>query len=324
MQGGFCLERHLHAHQKAWSINPFALTESSLDVCRTGWGMTGLDRLLRAALTAAQLSNPLAAQPAAEPQHSKAASHNSPSVSPPDLLLSTVTTLAHMLETQASFDSSQSKFQRGRQQSNSADAARQLGVILSLVVFVGSLSCSSGSGSSSAAQAVSADSDAQTHEDGSGAERRQVSQDEAVPETDGAESPRLQQGINLDDSSQDRQRAVQLDGGGQPQQAHTVAECLRACQEACLQVQCCPMRVPFVCIFPPKHDQLHYSMWTALVPKDMLMPLLLLKPLGHDVVTHACPALIPLALPVRLWTHIHGCISALHNALLLHYFCTSG
>ncbi|KAL0055345.1 hypothetical protein WJX82_010851 [Trebouxia sp. C0006] len=216
-----------------------ALMLGALPVMQTvssGWGMTGLDRLLRAALTAAQLSNPLAAQPAAEPQHSKAASHNSPSVSPPDLLLSTVTTLAHMLETQASFDSSQSKFQRGRQQSNSADAARQLGVILSLVVFVGSLSCSSGSGSSSAAQAVSADSDAQTHEDGSGAERRQVSQDEAVPETDGAESPRLQQGINLDDSSQDRQRAVQLDGGGQPQQAHTVAECLRACQEACLQV----------------------------------------------------------------------------------------
>ena len=200
--------------------------------------MTGLDSLLRAALTAAQLSNPVADQPAAEPQHSKAASHNSPSFSPPDLLLSTVTTLAHMLETQASFDSSQSNFQRGRQQGKSADAARQLGVMLSLVVFVGSLSCSSGSGSSSAAQALSADSDAQMHEDGSGAERRQASQDEAVSETDGAESPRLQQGINLGVSSQDRQKAVQLAGGGQPQQAQPMAEPQRACQEACLQVQC--------------------------------------------------------------------------------------
>ena len=199
--------------------------------------MTGLDSLLRAALTAAQLIHPPADQPAAEPQHSKAASRISPSVSPPDLLWSTVNTLAHMLETQASSDSSQSRSQRGRQPS--ADAARQLGVILSLVVFVGSLSCSSGSGSSStAAQAVSADNDAQVHEDGSGAESRQASLDEAEPETDGAESPRLQQGMSLDVSTQDRQRAVQLDGGGQPQQAQPVAESRQACQEACLQVQC--------------------------------------------------------------------------------------
>ncbi len=212
--------------------------------------MTGLDSLLRAALTVAQLSSPLADQSAAEPQHNKAASRTSPSVSHADLLLSTVTTLAHMLESQASFDSSQSNFQRGRQHSNSADAARHLGFILSLVVFVGSVSCSSGSGNSSAAQAVSADSDAQMHEDGSGAERRQASQDEAVPETDGAESPHLQQGINLDISTQDRQPAVQLDGGGQPQQAQPMAESQQDCQEACLQVQCltqlnCPLYALF-------------------------------------------------------------------------------
>ena len=201
--------------------------------------MTALDSLLRAALTAAQLIHPPADQPEAEPQHSKAAWRNSPSVSPPDLLWSTVTTLAHMLETQASFDSSQSKPQRGRQQGKSADAARQLGVILSLVVFVGSLSCLSGSGSSStAAQAVSANNDAQVHEDGSGAESRQASLDEAEPETDGAESPHLQQGMSLDVSTQDRQRAVQLEGGGQPQQAQPVADSQQACQEACLQVQC--------------------------------------------------------------------------------------
>ena len=200
--------------------------------------MTGLDSLLRAALTAAQLIHPPANQPAAEAQHSKAASRNTPPVSPPDLLLSTVTTLAHMLETRASFDSSQSKSERGRQQGKSADAARHLGVILSLVVFVGGLSCSSVNAHSSAAQAVSADNDAQVHEDGLGAQRRQASQDEAVPETDGAESARLQQGMSLEVSTQDRQTAVQLDGGGHPQQAQPVAESQRACQEACLQVQC--------------------------------------------------------------------------------------
>ncbi len=219
--------------------------------------MTGLDSLLRAALTAAQLSNPLADQPAAEPQHSKATSRNSPSASPPDLLWSTVTTLAHMLETQASFDSSQSNFQRGKQQGKSADAARHLGVILSLVVFVGSLSCSSGS---SAAQALSADSDAQMHEDGSAAERGQASQDEAVPETGEAESLHLQQDISLGVSTQDRQTVVQLDGGAQPQQAQPVAESQRACQEACLQVQCFSNASALCMHFFFQHDQLAYSM----------------------------------------------------------------
>ena len=161
-----------------------------------------------------------------------------------------------MLETQASFDSSHSKPQRGKQQGKLADAARQLGVILPLVVFVGSLSCSSGSGSSSAAQAAPADSDAQKHEDGSGAQRGQASQEEAVPETDRAESLSLQQGISLNISSQNRQTAVQLDGGGQPQQAQPIAGTQQACQEACLQVQClsqcnCPVNVLLV-----QHGQL--------------------------------------------------------------------
>ncbi len=218
--------------------------------------MTGLDSLLRAALTAAQLINVPADEPAAEPQHSDAASRNSPSVSSPDLRLSTVTTLAHMLETQASFDNNQSKFQKGKQ---SADAARQLGLILSLVVFVGSLSCSSVNASSSAGRAVSADNDAQMHEDGSGAERRQASQNEAVPVTDGAESPRSQQGISLDVSTQDRQTAVQLDGGAQPQQAQPVAESQLACQEACLQVQCFSNAIA-LCMHFFQHDQFAYSM----------------------------------------------------------------
>ncbi|KAA6419843.1 MAG: hypothetical protein FRX49_10206, partial [Trebouxia sp. A1-2] len=216
-----------------------SLMLAALPVMQTvpaGWSMAGLDSLLRAALTAAQLINPLAAQAAGEPQHSKAASCNSPSVSPPDLLWSTVTTLAHMLESRASFDSSQSIFQRGKQLGKSADAARQLGVLLSLMVFAGSLACSSGSGSSTAAQAMLADNDAQVHEDGSGAERKKASHHEAVPETNGAESPHLQQGVSLNDSTQDRQTALQLYGGAQPQQAQPVAESQQGCQEVCLQV----------------------------------------------------------------------------------------
>ena len=221
--------------------------------------MAGLDSLLRAALTAAQLINPLAAQAAGEPQHSKAASCNSPSVSPPDLLWSTVTTLAHMLESRASFDSSQSIFQRGKQLGKSADAARQLGVLLSLMVFAGSLACSSGSGSSTAAQAMLADNDAQVHEDGSGAERKKASHHEAVPETNGAESPHLQQGVSLNDSTQDRQTALQLYGGAQPQQAQPVAESQQGCQEVCLQVQCFSnASALFMCYF--YHDQFADSM----------------------------------------------------------------
>lgn len=193
--------------------------------------MTGLESLLHAALTA-QASSP-APQHTTGPQHGQEAASDPPFVFLPDLLLPTATVLAHMLETH--FDSQHDTGQKvgggsPHPQGKSADSPQQLSIILSLLVFIGGISCpdktSHNTKASSAAQA-----DAQSLGDSPNAGDRQRAAEQGAAEQEAAES-------NDADSSQigSEDAEEQLTEIAEPQPVLPAAVSQQACQELCLQV----------------------------------------------------------------------------------------
>ena len=192
--------------------------------------MTGLESLLHAALTA-QASSP-APQHTTGPQHGQEAASDPPFVPLSDLLLPTATVLAHMLETH--FDSQQDTGQKvgGRSphpQGKSADSPQQLSIILSLVVFIGGISCpDKTSHNTKASSAAPADAqslgDSPTAGDRRAAEQGAAEQ-EAVEFNDADSSQ-----IDSEDAEQ------QLTEVAEPQPVLPAAVSQQACQELCLQV----------------------------------------------------------------------------------------
>ena len=230
----------------SWKVDCYLLSAVFPTTKRlpTGWSMSGLDSLLRTALTV-QSTSMTSSQTADNSESPKKSGEedlsDSPSVSPPDLLMPTAITLAHMLETHfwMSVDSQQGTQQWGRQPGRSADA-RQLGVLLSLVVFIGGLACSAGKDPSDThththAVATTANSDEQSQEESPSSGSRQPPGDQDVPEANGADASQSEGGRH-DASTSDQQMSGQSEEAAVPQPVPPAALPQHACQEVCLQV----------------------------------------------------------------------------------------
>ena len=106
---------------------------SSVTICsRAGWSLASLELLICEALTL-QSGRPAVAQPTA----------GGPPEEAPTLLLSAASTLAHMLEAYFRKGVTSVTQHRGQQQHHQllAEPATKLHTLLSLIAFVGSLSC---------------------------------------------------------------------------------------------------------------------------------------------------------------------------------------
>lgn len=199
--------------------------------------MSPVNKLLRAAMTSAHLHSLPASQTAAETQHGE----HVLAASQENVLMPTATVLAHMLEMCIACNSKQSTPHKGKQQSKSADSACQLGVILSLVLFVGGLSCpihgDDGKLSPAKDVAAAAGSAVENALEGSPSSiSRQEPQAQAPPGSDTVDNLPTAEGFSSDPDMAPGQTPTQSAGSAQPQQAPAAAVPQEQCQELCLQV----------------------------------------------------------------------------------------
>lgn len=205
--------------------------------------MSPLNKLLRAAMTAAHLHSLSDSQTAAEKQHGE----HMVAASQENILMPTATVLAHMQEMCIACNSKQSTPHKQKQQSKSADSARQLGVILSLVLFVGGLSCSvnSDGGKAPPAKIVAAGSAIENALEGSpGSNTRQEPQAQAPPGSDAVDNLQTAEGFSSDPDMAPGQTPAQSAESAQPQQAPAADVSQEQCQELCLQVR--PGQMPLL------------------------------------------------------------------------------